>query len=56
MKIADNSFFHNFTGNNAHLKLDHKYFYQVQDQLALCENAYCNFVCWTKNGLHAERM
>ena len=35
------------------LKLDpkHKYYYQVQMQLALCEVNYCDFVVWTLAGM-----
>ena len=30
-----------------HLCHNHKCFYQIQGQLAICEKKYCDFVCWT---------
>ena len=34
----------------------HKHFYQVQGQLAICEKEYCDFICWTPQGIHVERI
>ena len=34
----------------------HKYYYQVQGQMAVCERKYTYFVCWTPHGLHLERI
>jgi hypothetical protein len=38
-----------------HLTHRHEYYYQVQGQLALCEE-YCDFVCWTLEGIHVKRI
>jgi hypothetical protein len=38
------------------LKDDHAYFYQVQTQIFLCNAEYCDFVLWTNEGLHVERI
>lgn len=38
------------------LSHSHSYYYQVQGQLAVCERAYCDFVCWTPLGMHIERI
>lgn len=49
-----------FLGRNSdgelHLKTSHSYYYQVQGQLAICGREYCDFVCWTTNGLYTERI
>lgn len=39
-----------------HLSSKHKYYYQVQGQIALCNAVYCDFVCWTEKGLFIERI
>ena len=41
---------------NIHLSSKHKYYYQVQGQIALCNAIYCDFVCWTEKGLFIERI
>ena len=56
VNITDDTFFLHFTEDGLHLKLDHSYYYQVQGQLAVCEKDYCDFVCWTKQGMHVERI
>ena len=33
------------------LKKSHRYYYQVQYQLALCGRQYCDFVVWTTQGI-----
>lgn len=40
------------------LKLDpkHKYYYQVQLQLSLCEVNYCDFIVWTVAGMVTIRV
>ncbi|KAL3880032.1 hypothetical protein ACJMK2_032304 [Sinanodonta woodiana] len=38
------------------LKPSHKYFTQIQGQMALTKLDYCDFVCWTSCGLHIERV
>lgn len=37
-----------------HLSPTHEYFIQVQGQLAICDRDYCDFVCWTSQGMHIE--
>jgi len=38
------------------LKESHAYFYQVQAQLHICEVQYGDFVVWTPQGIHVERI
>ena len=38
------------------LKRNHDYFIQVQGQMAVFEEEYSDFVCWTTKGLHVERI
>ena len=38
------------------LKKDHAYMYKVQTQLLLCDADYVDFVVWTKNDFHFERV
>lgn len=38
------------------LKVEHPYFYQVQGQMGICDLSYCDFVCYTRKGLHVERI
>ena len=38
------------------LKKGHKYFYQVQAQIYICQRDYCDFVVWTKKEVHIERI
>ena len=38
------------------LSHNHAYYHQIQGQLAICERAYCDFVCWTLRGIHTERI
>ena len=44
--------------NEGTLKLSrtHKYFFQVQGQMAVFEHKYTYFVCWTPQGLHLEQI
>ena len=42
--------------DNLQLKTEHKYYYQVQQQMALCDVDYCDFVVWTINGGVTLRM
>lgn len=39
-----------------HLRRQHDYFYQVQTQMAVCNVQWCDFVVWTPNVLHVERV
>lgn len=38
------------------LKRNHKYYYQIQTQLALCELKFCDFVVWSPKGMSVERI
>ena len=38
------------------LDTKHNYYFQVQGQLAIFERTYCDFACWTLQGLHIERI
>lgn len=38
------------------LKSTHKYFYQVQGQMAICKRKWCDFVIWTPSSLSIERI
>ncbi|XP_071100192.1 nucleolar transcription factor 1-A-like [Haliotis cracherodii] len=35
---------------------DHAYYCQVQGQMAVCDVQYCDFVCWSPNDIHVERI
>lgn len=39
-----------------HLKRSHPYYYQLQTQIFVCEKEYCDFVVWTQNDIHMERI
>ena len=36
---------------NIYLSRSHKYYHQVQGQIALCNSMYCDFVTWTPKGV-----
>ena len=38
------------------LRKSHKYYYQVQGQIAICKRRFCDFVCWTPMGLFVQRI
>lgn len=38
------------------LRRNHRYYAQVQGQLLICEVSYCDFVVFTEEGLHIERI
>ena len=38
------------------LKRTHKYYYQVQGQMAICKRKWCDFVIWTPSSLTIERI
>ena len=38
------------------LRQDHQYYYQCQLQLMVTERAYCDFIVWTPNELHIQRI
>ena len=39
-----------------YLSRSHKYYRQIQGQLAICEKEYCDFICWTPHGMHTEHI
>ena len=41
---------------NLRLKAQHNYMYQVQRQMKVLDVDWCDFVVWTKKGLHVERI
>ena len=45
---------HTVTGLN--LSQKHNYYFQIQGQLAICERSFCDFVCWTPEGIYTERV
>ena len=56
-QLSDTTYFlKRGTTGEIHLSPTHKYFYQVQGQIALCRAAYCDFICWTTKGLFIERV
>ncbi|XP_011409178.1 PREDICTED: uncharacterized protein LOC105316073, partial [Amphimedon queenslandica] len=38
------------------LDIKHKYHAQVQAQLSICERPYCDFICWTTEGIFVQRI
>ena len=38
------------------LKHTHKYFYQIQGQMAICRRNWCDFVIWTPSSIIIERI
>ncbi len=54
--IVDPSFYLNNTEDGLKLSHTHKYYFQVQGQMAICERSYTDFVCWTPHGIHTERI
>lgn len=41
-------------GTALELKKNHKWFYQIQGQLNICQKDYCVFAVWTRKGLKHE--
>ena len=44
------------TTGEVHLSTSHKYYYQIQGQIAVCNVKFCDFVCWTPKGIFIERI
>ena len=38
------------------LSRNHAYYLQVQGHLVICDKLYCDFICWTTQGIHIERI
>ena len=59
-KILDSGFYAELNSTTGHLKLEHnhKYYHQVQGQLALTASGleWCDFVIWTLGGISVERI
>ena len=45
--ISDSTFYLQHFSDQLKLDARHKYYYQVQMQISICEVNYCNFVVWT---------
>ena len=43
-------------GNVVKIKLSHKYYYQVQMQMAICNASFCDFLLWSPKGMTVERV
>ena len=55
--LADSTFFlKKDAAGLVHLSTRHKYYYQVQGQIALCNVEFCDFVCWTLKDVFISRM
>lgn len=60
--IADNALSHpNYClikeeNGTIHLSHNHEYYHQIQAQIAICESQYCDFICWTTQDMHIERI
>lgn len=54
--LDTNNFCLEHTNGTLHLKQTHAYYFQVQTQMAVCHVAYCDFVVWTPQSLHIERV
>lgn len=54
----DSGFYAELNSTTGHLKLkhNHKYYHQVQGQLALTGLEWCDFVIWTLGGISVERI
>ena len=38
------------------LSQTHNYYSQVKGQLEVCDKQYCDFMCWTNQGIHVKRI
>ena len=45
-----------FIDENLQLKQNHMYYYQVQAQIHICQVEFADFVIWSPQGLHIERI
>lgn len=41
---------------NICLDINHEYYYQIQTQLICSSANYCDFIVWTDNDIHVERI
>ncbi len=49
-------FMSNIINGEITLKRTHKYYYQVQGQMAICKRKWCDFVIWTLSSLSTEKI
>lgn len=56
--LSDSNYFLKKHPSSGEVILDrcHKYYYQVQAQLSICNFSYCDFICWTQKGIFVERI
>lgn len=50
------SFCCSFTTGVPQLKPSHAYYFQVQMQMAVCDVSWCDFVLWSRKGIHVQRV
>lgn len=55
-QVVDSSFCLHKIESTTMLKRSHNYFIQIQGQMVICQKEYCDFVCWTRQGIHIERI
>ena len=53
---SDPVFFAMITDDKVALKREHKYYYQIQGQMALCQVSWCDFVIFTLQNFTIERI
>ena len=53
---TDAPFLHTDIDGEYKLSTSHEYYYQVQGQLGVTGRLFADFVCWTPQGLHIERI
>ena len=44
------------TENGLQLSRSHQNYYQIQGKLAISQRWYCDFICWTHQDFHVERI
>ena len=49
-------FYLNKTDQGLKLSKNHDYYKQIQGQMAIRDHSYTDFVCWTPQGIHVERV
>lgn len=55
--VSDSTFYLQRNANGQlRLSREHNYYYQIQGQLSICEKSFCDFICWTRKGIHVERI
>ena len=56
LNSAGKDFYLKRTPDGLKLSTSHACYYQVQGQLEICDRLYGDFVCWTPNSIHIERI